>query len=388
MNSFPFRLVLAAALALPSIGNAAARRVTERAPSPSRAAAVAAAPSLEDLARSFERLRLESAFGDDWDEALVETVDGDVESVLRKHGGSWRAHGLGKDAIKAPLRRRAVEWYLEVSADPAVRRIEPNPRAMHPGCRQMSVDILQSGTQLVPDLVTQPALRLASAESLDASGIVVGIVDSGVARLPGLEERLLPAINALHPHGPVIEDDPSDLAEHAGDANGHGTAMATLVATVAGGATLLPVRVVGADCEGTAFDLAAGLTAAADGGARVVLVSLSTTRDSPLLRRTVAELVGRGVLIVAAAGNARAVEYPAAYPGVLSVTAVDADGWPPAFAPVGSAVSMAAPGVDVVAVGPDGALSLTGTSPAAALVAGAAARVASVLAEPNGVALP
>lgn len=366
-------LVLASAPA----AEASPRRVADRGRLPARSdLAVPVSADMAEVVRRHEEIRVRTLFGESWDEVLIETSTEDLEPVLSRHGGAWRGRGLGRDAIRKPNARRAMEWYLDLWADPAVRRVEPNPKAVHPGCRQMSIDILESGSGLSPDLATQPALEPTAAESLDATGVTVGIVDSGVAALPSLAETLLPAINVLHPQGPVVVRDDADLAEHADDANGHGTAMASLVASVARGALIQPVRVVGEDCEGTAFDLATGMTAAADAGATILLVSLSTPHDSPVLRRSVEALVARGVLIVAAAGNASVVEYPAAYPGVLSVTAVDRDGLPPAFAPQGDAVSLAAPGVAIQALGPSSALEMTGTSPAAALVAAAAARSA------------
>lgn len=353
------------------------RRVADRMRLPARSElSRPVSADLQAMQRRFEEIRVRTLFGDDWDEVVVQTVDGDVESLLTRHGGSWRSRGLGRDALRKPGVRRSMEWYLDLWADPAVRSLEPNPRAVHPGCRQMSIDILESGTQLVPDLVSQSALEPTSAEPLACTGVVVAIVDSGVAALPELADELLPSIDMLHPRGPTVVRDAEDLAESAGDANGHGTAMATLVASVARGALIQPVRVVGADCTGTAFDLATGLTAAADAGARVVLVSLSTPVDSPIVRRSVADLLARNVVVVAAAGNDGALEYPAAYPGVLAVTAVDDEGWPPDFAPQGSGVSLAAPGVEIEAVGPEAPVEMTGTSPAAAVVAGAAARAA------------
>lgn len=378
-------LLIAAMAGLPARAEPAPRRSPERAgariPEASDLARMTEAPGMTAIAQRFEETRLRLLYGDDWDEAIVEIAADDIATVLGRHGGSWRARGLGRQALKKPQSRRAIEWYLDLSVDPAVTRIEPNPRAVHPGCRQMSIDILESGSQLIPDLASQPALAPTAAEGLDAGGIIVAILDSGVAPLDAFGDALLPAIDMLHPRAPFVMWDKDDLGQLSADANGHGTAMATLVASVAEGALLQPVRVVGADCVGTAFDVAAGMTAAADAGARVVLVSLSTRHDSPLLRRSVADVQARGVLIVAAAGNDGQVEYPAAYPGVLAVTAIGADGWPPAFAPQGAGISLAAPGVGIVAVGPDSGMSLTGTSPAAALVAGAAARVARLLDE-------
>ena len=79
-----------------------------------------------------------------------------------------------------------------------------------------------------------------------------------------------------------------------------------------------------------------------------------------------------GAVVVAAAGNSGtdAPVYPAAYPGVLGVAAVDRDGTPWAGSNRGAHVSLAAPGVDILTTGLDGDwISVTGTSPATAHVA-------------------
>ncbi len=364
----------------PALVLAESRREPLRVPS-SRHAAVSSSPdaALLAAARKLDAIRLEQEYGTDWDEALVETVTGDVTVLLARHGGSWKGRGLGRDAIRAPDVSRRVQWYLDVRRDPSVRSIEPNPRTVHPACRQMSLDILQSG-QRAPDLSAQVALQISAAASgVVADGVIVAIVDSGVAPLPELQGQLLPTIDMLARRGPRVVTDPADLLEHAGDANGHGTAMASLVASLARGARILPVRVVGADCAGTAFDLASGLLAARDAGARVALVSLSMSVDSPVLRRAVAEVTASGMLVVAAAGNTGAIEYPARLPGVLAVTAIHDDLTFPAFAPLGTRLDVAAPGVNVLTRGPEGDLRLTGTSPAAAVSAAAVARIVYVL---------
>ena len=331
-------------------------------------------PGLEDR---LAIMRLRRQFGDDWTELVVTVPAATVPDVVGRHGGSWRTHGHGKDVLKAPPGRDKFTWALEISRDGDVADSSPNLLAFHPGCRQMSIDILQTGSWT--DMPTQPSLIQvqATTDGLAAEGVRVAVVDSGVAGIVELDGRLEPMIDVLRPHfgeerpGGPASFNPTD--PEAWDANGHGTAMASLVARLARGARVLPVRVVKDDCEGTVFDLAEGIRAAAEAGVQVISVSLSMPQRTQILADAVSDAQARGALVVAATGNAGIVEYPAAFPGVIAVTAVDASGWPPAFAPLGERVDLAAPGVDVVSRGPDAWLRLSGTSPATALVAAAAA---------------
>ncbi|MDE2049932.1 MAG: S8 family serine peptidase, partial [Gammaproteobacteria bacterium] len=93
-----------------------------------------------------------------------------------------------------------------------------------------------------------------------------------------------------------------------------------------------------------------------------------------LLQQVVALMVARGFLIVAAVGNdgpAAPPLYPAAYPGVVGVTAVDARRRVIFEAERGPQVMFAAPGADIPAATlPDGFEKVRGTSFAAPLVAG------------------
>jgi subtilisin family serine protease len=110
--------------------------------------------------------------------------------------------------------------------------------------------------------------------------------------------------------------------------------------------------------------------------AKVVNMSFAGPPD-PTLRDIVAAAVGKGLTLVAAAGNAGPQSpplYPAADEGVIAVTATDADDRRYEKANVGRYIAVAAPGVDVLLPAPQGSYALeTGTSVSAALVTGVAA---------------
>ncbi|MFB7468564.1 type VII secretion-associated serine protease mycosin [Streptomyces sp. NPDC056224] len=185
----------------------------------------------------------------------------------------------------------------------------------------------------------------------------------------------------------------------------HGTAMASIIAGhghgpghgqgvlgVAPQAKILPVRVIleegdpgraqARDSKGGA--LAEGIRWAADNGADVINLSLGDDSDSAHHEAGEDEAVqyalAKGVIVVASAGNGGEsgdrVSYPAAYPGVIAVTAVDRGGRKAAFSTRNWYATVSAPGVDVVIADPDRSYyEGWGTSAAAAFVSGAAALV-------------
>jgi subtilisin family serine protease len=111
----------------------------------------------------------------------------------------------------------------------------------------------------------------------------------------------------------------------------------------------------------------------------VINVSLVGPRNA-LLERVVASLVSRGYLIVAAVGNdgpAAAPLYPAAYEGVLGVTAVDARHRVLLEACRGKHLDLAAPGADISGAAsgaPESYATVRGTSFASPIVAGLLAK--------------
>jgi membrane-anchored mycosin MYCP len=152
---------------------------------------------------------------------------------------------------------------------------------------------------------------------------------------------------------------------------------------VAPAARILSVKVQSQDTQsGGSAILANGIEYAVRRGAQVINVSI-TTRNTPGLRAAVLFALRRNVVIVAAGGNDTAGAgvgpfYPASYPGVLSVGAVDSSGALAGFSDQRSQVAVTAPGVNVTSAAPGPGYAqedLSGTSFAAAFVSGVAALV-------------
>ncbi|MEU1538547.1 type VII secretion-associated serine protease mycosin [Actinacidiphila glaucinigra] len=176
--------------------------------------------------------------------------------------------------------------------------------------------------------------------------------------------------------------------------HGHGPGGSDGVLGIAPEARILPVRVILEDKDpqrkkarttrGSA--LADGIRWAADHGADVINLSLgddsSTAHPEAQEDDAVQYALRKGVVVVASAGNGgeqgNRASYPAAYPGVIAVAAVDRYGSRAAFSTRRWYATVAAPGVDVVIADPNRRYyEGWGTSTASAYVSGAAALVRS-----------
>lgn len=223
--------------------------------------------------------------------------------------------------------------------------------------------------------------RLATSDAWaaggDGDGVVIAVLDTGVAPVAELDGRLSPGWD-------TTTDQP--LTEPS-DPHGHGTLVAVTAAGAYGNgvasagaaprATILPVRVMFADGTGYASDLAEGVRWAVDQGADVLNLSV-TGGHLQALEDAVAYARDRGVPVVAAAGNdaetANTVGYPAAYDHAVAVGAIDSDGSRAAFSVYGPHLDLTAPGVYLTSTEADGTVvGWSGTSAATPLVAGALA---------------
>jgi subtilisin family serine protease len=233
-------------------------------------------------------------------------------------------------------------------------------------------------------------------------GVTVAVVDTGVdLDHPDLVSNLF--VNPGEIPGNGIDDDGNgyvddvhgyDFADDDSDPNdvgGHGTHVAGTIAAanngfgatgIAHGATILPVRVLGASGSGSSFDVAAGIRYAADLGADVINLSLGGGY-SRAIQSAINYASSLGTFIVAAAGNEASsvpsfpAQFSANYENVISVGAHQRSGSLARFSNrVGNSdsVQIDAPGVGIFStyVG-GGYASLSGTSMAAPHVAGLAA---------------
>ncbi|MFC9861910.1 MULTISPECIES: type VII secretion-associated serine protease mycosin [unclassified Streptomyces] len=233
-------------------------------------------------------------------------------------------------------------------------------------------------------------------QTTKGKGIVVAVLDTGVDDThPDLAGGVLPGKDLI------------GFGAGRGDAAWalHGTAMAGIIAGRGSGtgrgdgilgiapeARILPVRVIlesndpsrakARKSRGTA--LADGIRWATDHGADVINLSLGDDSKSahpePGEDAAIQYALAKGVSVIASAGNGGEkgdrVSYPAAYPGVIAVAAVDKHGTHASFSTRRWYATVSAPGVDIVVANPDRKYYIEwGTSAASAFVSGAVALV-------------
>jgi hypothetical protein len=208
----------------------------------------------------------------------------------------------------------------------------------------------------------------------DASGkVIIGLVDTAVQPLGNdLDKFLLKSLSVAGDATP----DPNTPS--------HGTSMfenmLRSISTVSGGSSsvqVVSVDVYGPNPTSSTFDVAKGIVLAANNGANIINLSLGSTGASPFLEPLIQQLHQNGDLVIAAAGNDGSPElyYPAAYPGVIAVTAAARPGQLAGYANYGPFVDLIAPGSGVVYYN-NSAYLVSGTSASAAFISGLAAGIA------------
>jgi subtilisin family serine protease len=197
-------------------------------------------------------------------------------------------------------------------------------------------------------------------------GTLVAVVDTGVAPTPDLAGR--------------VDSGQSFVGgEATADENGHGTAVAGIIAGSTGvcqTCRILPLRVSpGATGSASSENIAAAVDAAVAHGAAVVNLSMVSSSPTDAEQGAIARAVAAGVVVVAAVGNAASSTpmYPASYAGVLSVGATGDDGAIAGFSNRGPWVSVLAPGCGPSHAPEGGQVLFCGTSASAPYVAGVAA---------------
>ena len=265
---------------------------------------------------------------------------------------------------RIPDRRSVATVVRALEADNVVASAQPN----------YQFALQQATVQQTAESAGDPAqyelakLRLPQAHALArGGGVKIAVIDSGVdAANAEIAGSVAESFNALA----------TPMAPHM-----HGTAIAGLIAAhgkllgAAPNAKILAVRAfdpAGASAEGTTFAILKGLDWAAAEGARVINMSFVGPND-PAIHRALEAATKKGIVLIAAAGNAGAKSpplFPAADVNVIAVTATDADDKLFEQSNRGNHIAIAAPGAQLLVATPDGYEMSSGTSYSAAEVSG------------------
>ena len=212
-------------------------------------------------------------------------------------------------------------------------------------------------------------LRLPQAHTLaKGDNVLVAVIDSGIdINHPELAGSIAESFDALtpstgpHQHGTAI----------AGQIAAHGKLMGA-----APDAKILAVNTfgpAGSTAEGTTFNILKSIDWAAAHGARIINMSFAGPPD-PAIHRSLEAAHKKGIVLVAAAGNAGAASpplYPAADPNVIAVSATDPDDKLFEQSNRGRHIAVAAPGAQILVAVPDSGYEMSsGTSYSAAAVSG------------------
>lgn len=200
-----------------------------------------------------------------------------------------------------------------------------------------------------PDYAKQWNFRSINVEKAwdetKGEGVTVAVIDTGVSRVTDLQQtEFVQGYNFVNDNNDASDD------------NGHGTHVAGTIAEstnnnygvagIAYGAKIMPLKVLSASGAGDISDIAEAIRYAADNGADIINMSLGGGGENKVMKDAIDYAHSKGVVIIAAAGNSNqnAASYPARYPNVISVSAVDSSGLKAPYSNFGAGVDISAPG--------------------------------------------
>lgn len=323
-------------------------------------------------------------------------TEAEAEQIAKAFGGKLDSYSYGVAVISLP-EKATVSMAVAAAADSDSKlpAVWPNyynyvdedisPDAYNPSAGDPSYSI-----QWQHDYI---GTRYAWRAGFKGQGVKVAVIDSGIQAshedINAATGRNFCAKEAGSAAGPAYNVD-----------NGsHGTHVAGIIAAIAGngkgGAGIAPDATVRSYCvmtkasggrSGSAADIMRAINAAAEDGNDIINMSLGSPIYDGQYAQVVDKAYKKGVAIFASAGNddSDGNNFPAAYPGTISVGAVDQNGARASFSNFGGTVNLSFPGVSIYSTVPTGYGYMSGTSQASPAAAGTAAVILSADASIQG----
>ena len=313
---------------------------------------------------------------------IVKSRGGDTGRSVQAIAPGAKAVDIRQLALKvlvAPKGYDAKRLLVALKGDPTIAYAEPDALAK---------------AYYVPNDPSYPKQwglpKIAAPTAWDSArsteSVRIAILDNGIdVDHPDLAKKIVAAKNF-------------SSSKKVDDVYGHGTHVAGIAAAITGNkvgvagvaisASLMTVKVLGDSGSGSYSGIINGVVWATDNGAKVINMSLGGGTASQAMADAIKYAVGKGVTVVAAAGNSNtsAPSYPAYVPECIAVAATTTTDARASFSNYGTWVDVAAPGEGIFSTLPNHANrigaknygSLSGTSMAAPFVAGEAALLAAI----------
>ncbi|MBI4679521.1 MAG: S8 family peptidase [Elusimicrobia bacterium] len=332
-------------------------------------------------AKTLETIKTNGATNDEFEAFLVEAPEGVSLKKAQPARSSFRMDIFGANA---DLAAGGIDDDMIVEEDFRVKWIESAPASFQATPFPNMAAVMGALPKFTPVAAVKGEIpwgvrRVRAHAAWDVTegrGVKVAVIDTGIkADHPDLNGQVVGGYNAITK---------SEIDGAWADDNGHGTHVSGTIAAkrdgkgvvgVAPKAKLYGVKVLDADGSGSLSDIVRGIVWAVNNDMQVANMSLGAAFPSDLMHRAVQYAAGRGMVVVAAAGNSGgAVGYPGAYEETICVAASDSDDKLADFSSRGPEVDFIAPGHFIVSTWPNNnTVSLSGTSMAAPHVTGLAA---------------
>jgi len=264
---------------------------------------------------------------------LEASSDNQVHHFLLKH-----RHSFDEQALGALTDARGITTSIDA--------FQGTKGDLKPLLLDHDVDLIEidEPVHLLGDTIPWNVARTGADQvwnQTNGTGIKVAILDTGIAAHPDLN----------------IAGGTSIVSDNYTDTNGHGTAVAGVVAAVAEGqglegvapaAALYAVKIIN-DTSGSTADAIAGVQWSIDNNMSIIVMSFGTTTRSEIFKGVLQTAYNDGILLIAASGNngQGSVLYPAAYDSVIAVGATDQNNQRASFSNYGLDMELVAPGVDI-----------------------------------------